>query len=195
MYLAQQLEEVREGTNRGYRLIRYRVATRADGRPIWKLHAPHGTWWASYHDPRFLEGARNRAKRWVRENAKHIPIISAAAPGKLVSMSEAERLTGCKRPAALDFLRERVEESNTAAIENYVKLPKVKPPKPEPEKPAPPTPAEVAREKMARAQARLNEWDRRAAHAAKKQNEWTRKVNHYRRRAESLESPRREKSP
>jgi hypothetical protein len=190
MYLAQQIEEVRDNQQGyayfGVRLLRYRVALDKTGRPVWRMDKQRGTWWNSTPYVSDTSGPLSSAKDWIRQYASHVPLMASVGPNKRVSMAEAERLTGILRPAALDYLTERVLANNENDIENYVKPKPAKKPKAAPEPKSEPTPAEVATASAERARAKVAQWERRAAHAAKKIKEWERRAKYHERRVAKL---------
>lgn len=182
MFLAQQLEEVREkGQLTGWRLIRYSVEL-VNSKPVWKFKESRGDW-SRWHYPT-IKLARREARKYSR---KEIPFIATIGPNKAVSMREAEMLTGIRAPAALDALTDRLVANDFPdTLENYVKPKPVKEPKPEPVGPVPPTPAEAANANARKAQLRVEKWERAAEHAAKKIRQWTKKASYYRKRAARL---------
>lgn len=187
MYLAQSIEEKNRSQSgypqRGATLLVYRVELDSQGRPVWKMHRDGGTWWTGYvDDENIFRLMRSRARKSAN---KAIPFMQDAGPGKLVTMKQAETLTGLHRPAALDKLTETVSDS--PALQNYVKPKPVKPARAEPEPAAPPTKLQLAQTKLDRAQAKFDEWTRAIAHATEKRNEWLRKVRQRRRRVAALE--------
>lgn len=189
MYFAQVVEPyTKRGTGayaaqtyEGFKLLIFRVeigapGTRNAGRPLWRLHKEgHYAW--GYGRDRCWKMCMNKAMDGV-------PFMKTASPGKLVSMSEAARLTGCAAPAALDYLTEHA--TDTPEVQNYVKPKPVKEPKPEPAPKAMPSREQVARNKLAKAEAKVDEWNRRAAHAAEMAKRWGRKANGRRRRVNAL---------
>ncbi len=195
MYFAQVVEpfhKIRKATahrfastTEGYKLLIFRVEIGAPGtpnagRPLWRLHA-EGHYAYGY--------GRDECKRMCMAKAMDgVPFMKTASPGKLVLMSEATRLTGIGAPGALDALTEAVLETDpwSAAVQNYVKPKPVKEPKPEPEPKAMPSREQIARSKLAKAEAKVDEWNRRAAHAAEMAKKWGRKANEHRRRVNAL---------
>lgn len=176
MFFAQSIEHSRpKGKYRHMaQLYIWRVELNASGRLIWQLHN-RGYWAkANYEALQAEEKVRNQA--WA-----NVPFMQEAAPGKLVTMRQAEVLTGIRAPAALDNLSERVLQG-VQDQENYVKPKRVKEPKPRPEPKPEPSPAEVARAAQTRALAKVAEWERRAVHATRKAKEWNRRANYHGRR-------------
>ncbi len=179
MYLCQQLDDVYEKHDnhlfprRGTTLIVYRVELDAAGRPAWKMHANVGPFWG-YH-------ASQYARRYKRAN---VPFIQSAAHGKLVTMSEAVRLTGYLAPAALDYLTEQACDS--PVLQNYVRPKPVRAEKKAPEPPAKLTPAQRAQAKLDAANAKVAEWEARQRHTLAKVREWRKRASQHAARVRRL---------
>lgn len=189
MYLAQSVEECRRPyagiQDTGFTLLVYKVTLNAAGRPVWALHRDAGRYWAFSTLFHLVEAARRGARRL---RAPNVPLMRHAGPGKLVTPRQAQRLTGVEHPmGALDMLREQVSEHpDYPGLQNYVEPAKPKPEKAEPEPAAPPTPLSRATAKLARAEAKVQEWTDAIRRAQTKCREWQKKVRYHRRRADRL---------
>lgn len=181
MFFAQSIEHSRPKDGKYDRMVQlyiWYVELNPSGRLIWQLYG-RGHWVKTNSSVSVAVGMV-REKCW-----DGVPNMQEVAVGKLVTMRQAEKLTGVRAPAALDYLADRVL-LGVETKENYVKPKPVKAPKPEPEADPEPTPADIARAKQRKAEAKVAEWERRTAHAVKMAREWRRRMNYQRRRAEQL---------
>jgi hypothetical protein len=186
VYLSQQIEEVK-GTGmrawqQGATLTQWKVELDGTGRPAWKIRASIGTWWRHL----FVQ-SHKEARSYGRKNWPSVPFMSDAAPGKLVTGSQAMKLTGVEHPmAAIDFLRDQLESNvGYGTIENFVKPKPAKEPKSEPVV-VEPTAADVNQSKLTKARAKVAESEARVKHSEGKQREWRKAVRYRERRAHKL---------
>jgi hypothetical protein len=150
-----------------YQLYVWRVDLNPAGRPVWTLHR-RGYWCRNYNSDKVMIGmCRKRGEPGV-------PFMQDAGPGKLVTMKQAERLTGLLAPAAMDRLTETVNDSPT--LSNYVKPAKAKAEEPPPEAKATRTRVDIARQKHQRALNKVTQWYEAIAHAEAKHKEWRQKA-------------------
>lgn len=190
MYLSVDVESVRGTKDRsgytGYRLTFLKVVLNPTGRPAWALHQSRGTWWAHSASYSQCENQAASARDYAKNHYAAVPFMKDAAPGKLVTMAQAEVLTGLAKPVAMDRLAETVNDD--PALSNYVKPPKVKKERPAPEPKRKPTRAEIAQAKADRARLKVGEWYERILHAERKHKEWQRKARRLDKRAEQLKA-------
>jgi hypothetical protein len=103
VYLCQQTQQVQVGRNVGYRVLILKVELDPSGRPVWRAHSAGEVYLSDY-------AARYHSRKGVL-------YLQRPEDGKLVTPAEAARLTGFLAPAALDYLTEQVNDSET--VQNY----------------------------------------------------------------------------
>ena len=175
MYCCQAVDTVRRkayhyDTETRYRVLYFKVVLNAAGQPVWASDGYAGDWYTE-------SAAKSTGGR------KGVLWNAGASHGRLVTMAEAERLTGLQAPAALDYLTEQVQEGDSPILQNYQKPKPVKPPKPEP---VPPTADEIADGKAQRAEAKAAEYDRRIRRMEELRAKWAKKAKYHRSRAKKL---------
>jgi hypothetical protein len=190
MYLGQSIEAVTRPANdpsavwegvRGWRLVFWRVVLDPNGRPVWTLHGEGATQWYRYQP----DATTARVTLMNHYRRKHVPLIAGGhmAP---VSVTDAGKLLGMNGPPALDKLTEMLECPDPGHLQNYVRPKPVKEPKPAPAPKAPPTKLQLAEAKLAKARAKVAEWQDAERHARAKAREWQRRARRIEARAKKL---------